>query len=53
MMLRILFICLSASGGLILSVVVQAQDHENVEQVGRIYNYWHDANDVVVVGDLA
>lgn len=34
MIVRILFILL------ILSVVVQAQDHENVEQVGRIYNTW-------------
>ncbi|NQT33862.1 hypothetical protein HQ587_01625, partial [bacterium] len=30
-----------------------AQDHENVEQVGRIYNLWENANDVVVFGDLA
>ncbi len=32
---------------LILSVVVQAQDHENVEQVGRIYNQWDYAEDAV------
>ena len=31
---------------------VNAQDHENVEQVGRIYNQWDHAEDVVVVGDL-
>jgi len=30
-----------------------AQDHENVEQVGRIYNQWDAARDVVVVGNLA
>ena len=30
-----------------------AQDSENIEQVGRIYNYWSDAYDVFVVGDLA
>ncbi len=38
---------------LILSVVVQAQDHENVEQIGRIYNQWEAALDVVVVENLA
>jgi hypothetical protein len=38
---------------LILSVALQAQDHENVEQVGRIYNYWDYAFDLEVVGDLA
>jgi len=32
---------------------VNAQDHENVEQVGRIYNPWDAARDVVVVADLA
>ena len=30
-----------------------AQDAENVEQVGRIYNQWSYIFDVVVVGDLA
>ncbi len=29
------------------------QDAENVELVGRIYNYWDDALDVVVENDLA
>ncbi len=32
---------------------LSAQDHENVEQVGRIYYHWDSAEDVVVVGDLA
>ena len=32
---------------------VTAQDAENVELVGRIYNQWDEANDVVVVDDLA
>ena len=40
-------ILLSTSAGLF------AQDAENVEQVGRIYNYWSEAWDVVVVDDLA
>ncbi|MBT3234146.1 MAG: hypothetical protein HN356_15205, partial [Calditrichaeota bacterium] len=30
-----------------------AQEHENVEQVGRIYNHWDNADDICVVGDLA
>ena len=30
-----------------------AQDHENVERVGRIYNQWDRAQDVVVVDTLA
>ena len=30
-----------------------AQNHENVEQVGRIYNQWPGAYDVVVEGDNA
>ena len=28
-----------------------AQNHQNVEQVGRIYNQWGDAYDVVIEGD--
>ncbi len=32
---------------------VYAQEHENVEQIGRIYNQWDYAHDVVVVGGLA
>ena len=36
-----------------VSPEVNAQDHENVEQVGRIYNFWDSAQDVVVVGELA
>ena len=30
-----------------------AQDAENVEQIGRIYNFWYKAYDVVIIGDLA
>ena len=36
-----------------VSPEVNAQDHENVEQVGRIYNQWDAALDVVVAGGLA
>jgi len=47
--LLIISICIALTVGTELF----AQDHENVEQVGRIYNQWHDARDVVVVGSLA
>ncbi len=30
-----------------------AQDAENVEMVGRIYNYWEDATDVKIIDELA
>ncbi len=40
---------------LILAFAIQnfAQDHENVEQEGKIYSYWDVARDVTVEGDLA
>ncbi len=47
--LLIISICIALTAGADLL----AQDAENVEQVGRIYNQWHSAQDVVVVGDLA
>ena len=37
----------------LVSADLFAQDHENVEQVGRIYNHWDSAEDVFVVGNLA
>ncbi len=36
-----------------VSPEVNAQDHENVELVGRIYNQWDAAYDVIVVENLA
>ena len=30
-----------------------AQDAENIERVGRLYNYWDKIHDVAVIGDLA
>ena len=47
--LLITAICVALTAGADLF----AQDAENVEQVGRIYNQWDNANDVVVVGNLA
>ncbi|NQU06254.1 MAG: T9SS type A sorting domain-containing protein [Calditrichaeota bacterium] len=47
MMLRILIILL------ILSVVVQAQDHENVDLIGRYYTCWNSGNDVAIQGEHA
>ncbi len=47
--LLVISICIALTAGADLF----AQDHENVEQVGRIYNQWGNAQDVVVVGDLA
>ena len=38
---------------LTVNINLFARDHENVEQVGRIYNQWDAAYDVVVVGELA
>ena len=44
----IISICVALTAGADL----YTQDHENVEQVGRIYNQWSSAEDVVVVGGL-
>ncbi|NQU06251.1 MAG: DUF1573 domain-containing protein [Calditrichaeota bacterium] len=50
MIVRILFILLIL---LILSVVVQAQDHENVDPVTSFCQRWGMVNDIVVQGDYA
>lgn len=42
-------ICIALTAGADL----YAQDHENVEQVERIYDQWDDTENVVVVVDLA
>lgn len=47
MIIRIFFILL------IMSVIVQAQEHVNVEKVGQINLSWDDASDVFVQGDYA
>ena len=47
--ISIISICVALTAGADLF----AQDDENVEQVGRIYNQWSSAIDVVVVGNLA
>ncbi len=38
---------------LFVNVELSAQDCENVEQIGRIYNDWDMANDIVLVGEIA
>jgi len=47
---RLAMICFSV---MLLSMCLYAQENENVERVGRIYNNWDSVRDCVVFGDLA
>jgi len=38
---------------MIMSFCLQAQEHENVEQVGRLWNFWEGVYEVEVIGDYA
>jgi len=44
-----IFVCIVLAG----NAELFAQERENVEQIGQIYNYWIDAHDAFIVGDLA
>ncbi len=35
------------------STKIYAQEHENIEQVGRMYHYWDYAENVIIIGDYA
>ncbi len=37
----------------VASADLHAQDRENIEQVGRLYNFWDTASDIIIDGDIA
>ncbi len=52
-MINVIFLIIGVCLVLTTGAELFAQDHENIEQIGQLYNFWQTANDVAIQGDYA